>query len=86
MQRPDVTRRPPGHEPDSRLASHITAATPPPQGQTTICIVADLVATAVDLIAEKGARERQAYERGVLYGVGQGWDQRGAYETDRGAA
>jgi hypothetical protein len=69
---PDVTRRPPGPQPDDRLADQITADAPA-ERRTTVCIVADIVLEAADLIAGRGELDQRAYERGRLDGFADGW-------------
>jgi hypothetical protein len=86
MSPPNVASGPQDRHPESRPQTPTAAATPPPQGPTTICIVADVLLTAADLVASQGDREHLAYERGVLFGFGRGWEQRGDYERGRSAA
>jgi hypothetical protein len=51
-----------------------------------VVVDADVLRRAADLIADYPGLERRAYERGVLRGFADGWDQRGNYEAERGAA
>ena len=46
-------------------------------GTADNCVVvdADVLVAAAELIAGRGDLERSAYERGVLYGFAQGWEQ-----------
>ena len=51
-----------------------------------VVVDAGVLLAAADLIAAQGQRERLAFERGTLRGFGQGWDQRGVYDAERGAS
>jgi len=83
MPRRNAAGRPPDWE--NRPARHITAAAPA-ERHTTVCIVAHDLAVAVDLIADQGERERQAYDRGRFHGFADGWTQGLTAGLERGAA